>query len=153
MHRQMTTTEVHYKTDDYQVDTQTGFSKGKRVEEINIINRNTGRTENISPFETVERAIEICEKKQRSTDKYRAKLAEERAAEEKAAAERAAAEAEAKARGPLVTDRQVSYIMSLLAQHDGQNTTWYSAGPTDPAEIAKMTRRDASTYISALKGE
>lgn len=54
---------------------------------------------------------------------------------------------------PLATDRQVSYILSLLAQHDGQNTTWYTAGPTDPAEIAKMTRKDASTYISALKGE
>lgn len=54
---------------------------------------------------------------------------------------------------PLATDRQVSYILSLLAQHDGQNTTWYTAGPTDEAEIAKITRKDASTYISALKGE
>ena len=54
---------------------------------------------------------------------------------------------------PLATERQVSYIMSLLAQHDGQNVTWFTAGPTEYAEIAKMTRRDASTYISALKGE
>lgn len=152
MHRQMNTTEVHYKTNDYEVETQTGFSKGKKVKEIVIVDVNTARVA-LGPFETVERAIEICEKKQRSTDEYRAKLAQERAAEEKAAAERAAAEAEAKARGPLATERQVDYILSLLAQHDGQNTTWYTAGPTTSAEIAKMTRKEASTYISALKGE
>ena len=143
MSRQMTTT-THHKTDNYEVVTQTGF----KFEEINIIDINTGRVA-LGPFETVERAIEICERKQRSTDEYRAKMKEQREAEEKAAAERAAVEA----RGPLATDRQVSYILSLLAQHDGQNTTWYTAGPTDSAEIATMTRRDASTYISALKGE
>lgn len=148
MHRQMNTTEVHYKTNDYEVETQTGFSKGKKVKEIVIVDVNTARVA-LGPFETVERAIEICEKKQRSTDEYRAEMKEQREAEEKAAAERAAAAA----RGPLATDRQVSYILSLLAQHDGQNTTWYTAGPTTSAEIAKMTRKDASTYISALKGE
>nr|DAK57402.1 MAG TPA: hypothetical protein [Caudoviricetes sp.] len=145
MHRQMTTTATHHKTDNYEVVTQTG----SKVEEINVININTGRTENITPFDTVEAAIEYCDRKQRSTDEYRAKMKEQREAEEKAAAERAAAAA----RGPLATDRQVSYILSLLAQHDGQNTTWYTAGPTTSAEIAKMTRKEASTYISALKGE
>lgn len=59
---------------------------------------------------------------------------------------------EAGTTAPLATDRQVDYIMSLLAQHDGQNVTWFTAGPTDPAEVAKMTRKDASTYIDALKG-
>lgn len=153
MRPKMTTTEVHHKTADYQVETQKGWNtRGKKATEIVIVDINTARVA-LGPFETVERAIEICEKKQRGTDEYRAKLAEERAAEEKAAAERAAAEAEAKARGPLATDRQVSYILSLLAQHDGQNFTWYTQGPTDAAEIAKMTRKDASTYISALEGE
>lgn len=149
MRRQMTTTEVHYKTNNYEVETQNGRdNRGKKATEIVIVDINTGRVA-LGPFETVERAIEICERKQRSTDEYRAKMKEQREAEEKAAAERAAVEA----RGPLATDRQVSYILSLLAQHDGQNTTWYTAGPTDSAEIATMTRRDASTYISALKGE
>lgn len=153
MRPKMTTAEVHHKTNDYQVETQTGYINGKQIEEINIINRNTARKENIKPLASVEAAIEYCERKQHGADEYRAKLAEERAAEEKAAAERAQAEAEAKARGPLATDRQVDYIISLLAQHDGQNFTWYTQGPTDAAEIAKMTRKDASTYISALKGE
>ncbi|MDK8794255.1 hypothetical protein QP968_00815 [Corynebacterium sp. MSK041] len=53
---------------------------------------------------------------------------------------------------PLATERQVDYIMSLLAQTDGQNVSWFSPAPTEYAEIAKMTRKDASTYISALKG-
>lgn len=54
--------------------------------------------------------------------------------------------------GPLATERQVDYIMSLLAQTDGQNVSWFSPAPTEYAEVAKMTRKDASTYISALKG-
>lgn len=149
MHRQMKTTETHYKTNNFEVVTHTGA----RTEEINVINRNTGKIENYGAFETVEKAIEFCDRTQRGYDEYAAKLAAERAAEEKAEAERKAAEEAAKARGPLATERQVDYIMSLLAQHDGQNTTWFTSGPTDPAEIAKMTRRDASTYISALKGE
>lgn len=147
MRRQLTTTTVHHKTADYQVATQTGA----RTEEINVINLNTGKTENYGAFDSVEKAVAFCDRMQRGADERRAKLAEQRAAEEKAQAERAATEAEAQARGPLATDRQVSYIMSLLAQTDGQNFSWFTAGPTDPAEIAKMTRRDASTYIDALK--
>ena len=54
---------------------------------------------------------------------------------------------------PLATNAQVNYIMDLLAQHGGQNVTWFSQGPTTLAEVKRMTRRDASTYISALKGE
>lgn len=148
MARQMNTTATHHKTNNYAVVTQEGFDKGKRVEEIKVINRDTGRSENYGSLDTIEAAIEFCERKQRGADEYRAKLAQERAAEEKAEAERAAA----KARGPLATERQVDYILSLLAETDGQNVTWFSAGPTDPAEVAKMTRKDASTYITALQG-
>lgn len=54
---------------------------------------------------------------------------------------------------PLATNAQVNYIMDLLAQHGGKNVTWFSQGPTTLAEVKHMTRRDASTYISALKGE
>lgn len=152
MARQMNTTATHHKTNDYAVVTQTGFEKGKRVEEINVINRNTSRPENYSSLDSIEAAIEYCERKQRGTDEHRAKLAAERAAEEKAEAERAAAATAAKARGPLATERQVDYIMSLLAETDGQNFSWFTAGPTEYAEIAKMTRKDASTYITALQG-
>lgn len=148
MHRQMTTTKTHYTTDNYAVVTQTGA----QTEEINVINRNTGKVENYNPFETVEKAIKICDNKQRSYDKHIADLKAEQAAEEKAEAERKAAEAAAKARGPLATERQVDYIMSLLARTDGQNVSWFSPAPTEYAEVAKMTRKDASTYISALKG-
>lgn len=149
MRRQMRTAEIHHKTKDFQVETQTGRNnRGKQATEIVIIDLNTARAK-FTDLESVEWAIELCNRQQTALDKHAAKIAAEREAEAKAEAERAAAEA----RGPLATDRQVSYIMSLLAQHDGQNITWYSQGPTDPAEIAKMTRRDASTYISALLGE
>lgn len=60
---------------------------------------------------------------------------------------------EAGTTAPLATNAQVNYIMDLLSQHGGQNVTWFSQGPTTLKEIKLMTRRDASTYISALKGE
>ena len=149
MRRKMKTAEIHYKTKDFQVETQTGWdNRGKRATEIVIVNMNTARPVG-GAHESVEWAIELCNRHQANHEKDLAKLAAEREAEAKAEAERAAAEA----RGPLATDRQVSYIMSLLAQHDGQNITWYSKGPTSRAEVARMTRSDASTYISALKGE
>jgi|GEM_PF-6689190 len=148
MHRQMKTIEIHHKTKDYRVETQSGYHKGKRVTEIALVDLNTARAK-FTDLESVEWAIELCNRQQTALDKHAAKLAAEREAEAKADAERAAAEA----RGPLATDRQVNFIMSLLAQHDGQNVTWYSKGPTTRAEVARMTRSDASTYISALLGE
>lgn len=149
MRRQMKTTEIHHKTKDFQVETQTGRNnRGKQATEIVIVNMNTARPVG-GAHDSVEWAIELCNRHQANHDKHAAKIAAEREAEAKAEAERAAAEA----RGPLATDRQVSYIMSLLAQHDGQNVTWYSKGPTTRAEVARMTRSDASTYISALLGE
>lgn len=151
--RQMKTVEIHYKTADYQVETQTGWdTNNKRVTEIVIVNQHTARVE-YSGLASVECAIDRCNSTQAYRDKIRAEAAAEQAAEEKAEAERKAAEEAAKARGPLATGRQVSYIMSLLAQTDGQNTTWYTQGPTTRAEIELMTRRDASTYISALLGQ
>lgn len=148
MARQMRTHEVHYTTNDYRVVTQTGFVNGKRVYEIAVVSRNTGREE-FRNVESVEKAITLCDKRQVELEKLRAELATKREAEAKAEEDRVAAEA----RGPLATERQVDYIMSLLSQHGGQNTTWFSAGPTSLEEVANMTRRDASTYISALKGD
>lgn len=148
MARQMRTTEKHHTTEDYQVVTQTGFINDKRVYQIAVINRNTGREEH-RDVDSVEKAIRLCNNSQDYLDKQRAEFAAKREAEAKAEGERAAAEA----RGPLATEPQVNYIMTLLAQHGGQNTTWFSAGPTTLEEVSRMTRRDASTYISALKGE
>lgn len=166
MARQMRTTETHYTTDDYQVVTQTGFIRGERVYQIAVISRSTGREER-RDVESVEKAIRLCDKEQAELEKIRAELAAKqageatakqaaktaRAAESAADAAGRAADAAAEARGPLATERQVDYIMSLLSQHGGHNTTWFSAGPTTLAGVQRMSRRDASTYISALKGE
>lgn len=152
MARQMRTHEVHYTTNDYRVVTQTGFINGKRVYEIAVVNLNTGREE-FRNVESIEKAIRLCNNQQDYLDQQRAELATKREAETKADTETKPEPAKEEARGPLATDRQVDYIMSLLSQHGGQNTTWFSAGPTSLEEVANMTRRDASTYISALKGD
>lgn len=152
MARQMRTTETHYTTEDYQAVTQTGFVKGERVYQIAVINRNTGREERRN-VDSVEKAIRLCNNSQDYLNKQRAELAAKREAETKAETETKPEPAKEEARGPLATDRQVDYIMTLLAQHGGQNTTWFSAGPTTLEEVSSMTRRDASTYISALKGD
>lgn len=152
MARQMSTHEVHYTTNDYRVVTQTGFINGKRVYEIAVVSRNTGREE-FRNVESIEKAIRLCDKEQAELERIRAELATKRETEAKQEAKETAERNEAQARGPLATDRQVDYIMSLLSQHGGQNTTWFSAGPTSLEEVANMTRRDASTYISALKGD
>ena len=153
MARQMSTHETHYTTEDYQVVTQTGINKnGKRVYEIAVVSLSTGREE-FRDVDSVEKAIRLCDKEQAELEKIRAELAAKREAEAEEEAKEEAEHKAAEARGPLATERQVDYIMSLLAQHGGQNTTWFSAGPTTPKEVSRMTRRDASTYISALKGE
>lgn len=159
MARQMRTHEVHYTTEDFQVVTQTGFIKGERVYQIAVINRNTGR-EDRRDVDSVEKAIRLCNNSQDYLNKQRAELSAKQAGEaavkqfaKTARAAERTADAATKAIGPLATDRQVDYIMALLAQHGGQNTTWFSAGPTTLEEVANMTRRDASTYISALKGD
>ena len=166
MARQMRTTETHYTTEDYQVVTQTGFVKGERVCQIAVINRNTGREERRN-VDSVEKAIRLCNNSQDYLNKQRAELSAKqageaavkqfaktaRAAERTADAAERAEDAATKAIGHLATDRQVDYIMALLAQHGGQNTTWFSAGPTTLEEVSRMTRREASTYISALKGD
>lgn len=152
MARQMSTHEVHYTTEDYRVVTQTGFVKGKRVYEIAVVSLSTGR-EKFRNVDSIEKAIRLCNKEQAELEKLRAELAAKREAEAKEEAKEEAEQKAAEARGPLATERQVDYIMSLLSQHGGQNATWFSAGPTTLKEVSLMTRRDASTYISALKGE
>lgn len=152
MARQMRTHETHHTTNDFKVVTQTGFINDKRVYEIAVVNRNTAREEH-RDVDSVEKAIRLCNNCQDYLDKQRAELATKRETETKVETETKPEPAKEEARGPLATDRQVDYIMSLLSQHGGQNTTWFSAGPTTLEEVARMTRRDASTYISALKGD
>ena len=154
MARQMRTHETHHTTNDFKVVTQTGFINDKRVYEIAVVNRNTAREEH-RDVDSVEKAIRLCNNCQDHLDKQRAELATKRETEAQAEVKTTNEEVAEKeeARGPLATERQVDYIMSLLSQHGGQNTTWFSQGPTTLEEVARMTRRDASTYISALKGD
>lgn len=63
--------------------------------------------------------------------------------------------AEARAtKGPLATPRQVDYILNLLAQRErtGEGGGFFY-GPTDRAGIELLSKSDASTYITSLKGD
>jgi hypothetical protein len=72
-------------------------------------------------------------------------LAEKRKADR---AERAAAGTE------FATERQVDYIMELLAQRErtGEGGGFFQ-GPTDRAGVANLSKADASLYITSLKDE
>lgn len=62
-----------------------------------------------------------------------------------------AAPAKTAARPDRATERQVSYIMSLISQ-GAHEEGGFIAGPTTRAEIAKLTKAEASAYITSLKG-
>lgn len=54
----------------------------------------------------------------------------------------------------LATPRQVGYIVSLLRERakSGEGGG-FMVGPTETAEIRKMSKRDASAYINSLRGD
>jgi len=54
----------------------------------------------------------------------------------------------------LATERQISYILDLLAQRrrSGEGGGFFN-GPTDRAGIAALSRSEASAYIDSLKGD
>lgn len=54
----------------------------------------------------------------------------------------------ATAEEPLATQRQVTYLVDLLAR----NPTGAGDRPTEPGELAQLTRGEASTYIQSLGG-
>lgn len=56
-------------------------------------------------------------------------------------------------KGPLATPRQVEYILQLLdrRQRTGEGGGFFY-GPTDRAGIEEMSKAEASTYITSLKG-
>lgn len=73
-----------------------------------------------------------------------------RAAAEKAAADRVAAGQPAE----LATERQVDFIMSLVARRAAYGEAdGFMSGPTTREEIAKLGRSQASAYITSLKGQ
>ncbi|ROO82554.1 hypothetical protein EDD29_0034 [Actinocorallia herbida] len=79
--------------------------------------------------------------------------ADAKAAEQEAEADRRRAlEAE---KGPLATPRQVDFIMELLAdrQRTGDGGGFYFGGPTTRKGVAEMSKREASMYITSLKGD
>ena len=52
------------------------------------------------------------------------------------------------------TDRQVSYILSLLGSRTRSGEEGgFMSGPTTAAGVRKLTRQQASTYITSLKGQ
>jgi hypothetical protein len=57
-------------------------------------------------------------------------------------------------KGPLATPRQVDFILKLLARRErtGEGGGFFY-GPTDSAGIEEMSKADASTYITSLKGD
>lgn len=57
-------------------------------------------------------------------------------------------------RGELATPKQVEYILQLLLEREysGEGGGFYY-GPKDRAGIEEMTKREASTYITSLKGD
>ena len=72
-----------------------------------------------------------------------------RAAAEKAAADRVAAGQPAE----LATERQVDFIMSLVARRAAYGEAdGFMSGPTTREAIAKLSKSQASAYITSLKG-
>ena len=72
-----------------------------------------------------------------------------RAATEKAAADRVAAGQPAE----LATERQVDFIMSLVARRAAYGEAdGFMSGPTTREEVAKLSKSQASAYITSMKG-
>ncbi|MFF8589999.1 hypothetical protein ACF061_00925 [Streptomyces sp. NPDC015220] len=57
-------------------------------------------------------------------------------------------------KGPLATPKQVDYILTLLARRErtGEGGGFFY-GPTDRAGLELLSRSDASSYITSLKGD
>ena len=92
-----------------------------------------------------------------SPARIREKAEREAVAAAEAAVREAREEQLAEARrqkGPLATPRQVDYILQLLDRRErtGEGGGFFY-GPTDRAGIEEMSKADASTYITSLKGD
>ena len=75
---------------------------------------------------------------------YLAKLAADKAAETVKAAPVA---------GSQITERQISFIMSLLGRRERSGEAGgFMAGPTTREGVARLTRNQASSYIDSLTG-
>ena len=124
--------------------------------------RNLDRKTNADadPFATAKADILINWTKQHTEGSAQRiqKKAEQDAIEAAEAAVREAREtqlAEVRAKkGELATPKQVDYILTLLArrEHSGEGGGFFS-GPTDRAGLEELSKREASTYITSLKGD
>lgn len=66
----------------------------------------------------------------------------------------AAVEAAPATSEPLATEKQVGFILTLLARRvRAGEGGGFMTGPTSRDAIAAMTRREASAYITSLKGD
>lgn len=92
-----------------------------------------------------------------ATDRIAKKAEQDAIAAAEATVRKARAEQLAEARrtkGPLATPKQVDYILQLLSRRErtGEGGGFFY-GPTDRAGIEEMSKADASTYITSLKGD
>lgn len=55
------------------------------------------------------------------------------------------------AEGPRATERQIDYIMGLI-DRGAHEEGGFIAGPITRSEVAKMSKTEASQYITSLKG-
>ncbi|MEV5451624.1 helix-turn-helix domain-containing protein [Streptomyces sp. NPDC052535] len=92
-----------------------------------------------------------------TADRIRAKAERDVTAAAEAAVREAREAQIAEARqqkGPLATPRQVDYILSLLlSRRESGEGGGFFTGPTDRAGIETLSKREASSYITSLKGD
>ena len=142
-----------YSTEDYYViqETRTRKERGKTWGPgLYAFHNNDSTPKNVfRPYADEAKAIAACDELQAQWDVERAAIRAEIAAEEKAEEERRQLIAE---KGPLATPRQVSYIMALIDQGARLEGGFYY-GPTTREEVEKMSKKEASLYITSLKGD
>lgn len=109
--------------------------------------------------ESPEAVLEILEVLHEEQQRKWAQEAEQRKAEKRATREAAAREQERiaheatlPAKSAHATPRQVDFIMDLISQGRHLEGGWF-IGPTTIEDVKKLSKSDASRYISSLLGE
>lgn len=122
--------------------------RGQRIEAGWAVYHNDGSTPLTQHGDDQAAAVEAAKAAQARADERKAAKAAEQAKKEAADAERAALIAE---KGPLATGPQVAYIMDLIHQGRHKEGGFYT-GPTTREGVARLTKAEASTYITSLTG-
>lgn len=137
-----------YSTEDYYVIKETRTRKGRGKTwgpGLYTFHNSDSTPKNLRAYADETEAIAACDELQAKWYEEKATIRAEIAAEE----ERNQLIAE---KGPLATPRQVSYIMALIDQGARLEGGFYY-GPTTREEVEKMSKKEASLYITSLKGD